>query len=101
MVPGGGAEMTGVLVFVVLLLVHATNEIKATRTHKNSDLFFKVILYSRTLVLSLGEWFTGHTILTFNPAAEVNKLTPFRTEWTKGIVFPLDRLTAGWAFHES
>jgi hypothetical protein len=39
----GGPEITGVLVPVGLLL-HATNESNATRTHKNSDLFVKVIL---------------------------------------------------------
>ena len=67
----GGPEITGVLVPVGLLL-HATNESNATRTHKNSDLFVKVILYSRTFISFLGEWFTGHTILTLNPAAKVN-----------------------------
>jgi hypothetical protein len=68
----GGPEIIGVLVSLVSLLVHATNEINATRTHKKSDLFVKVILYSRTLTSFLGEWFTGHTILTLNPTAEVN-----------------------------
>jgi hypothetical protein len=51
--------------------------------------------------LFLGERFTGDSIFTFNPTAEINKLTPLRTEGTKRIVFPLDRLTAGWAIHES
>ena len=48
----------------------------------------------------LGEWFTGDSIFTFNPPAEINKLASLRTEGTKRIVFPLGRLTAGWAFHE-
>ena len=65
-----------------------------------SDLFFEVILYCGSLILFLGERFTGDSILTFNPPAKVNKLTPLRTEGTKRIVFPLDRLTAGWAFHD-
>jgi hypothetical protein len=51
--------------------------------------------------LFLGERFTGDSILTFNPPAEIDKLAPLRTEGTKRIVFPLGRLTAGWAFHEA
>jgi len=49
----------------------------------------------------VGERFTGDSIFTFNPPAEIDELAPLRTEWTKRIVFPLDRLTAGWAIHES
>ena len=49
----------------------------------------------------LGERFTGDAILTLNPLAEIDKLTPLSTEGTKRIIFPLDWLTAGWAFHES
>ena len=48
----------------------------------------------------LGERFTGDSIFTFNPPAEIDELAALRTEGAKGIVFPLDRLTAGWAFHE-
>ena len=98
----GGAEITGVLVLAVSLFVQATSEIKvaATRKHKNSDLFFEVILYCGSFSLFLGEWFTGDSIFTFNPPAEIDQLAPFRTEGAKKIVFPLDRLTAGWAFHE-
>ncbi len=101
-VPGGGAEITGVFVLVVSLLLQATSEIKvaATIRHKNSDLFVEVILYCGSFSLFLGERFTGDSIFTFNPPAEIYKLTPLRTEGTKKIVFPLDRLTAGWAFHE-
>ena len=58
------------------------------------------MLYCGGLILFLGEWFTGDSIFTFNPPAEINKLAPLRTEGTKRIVFPLGRLTAGWAFHE-
>lgn len=49
----------------------------------------------------LGQRFTGNTILPFNPLAEIDKLASLRTEGTKWILFPLDWLTAGWAFHES
>jgi hypothetical protein len=99
----GGPEITGVLVLAGFLLEQATNKIKvaATKKHKNSDLFFEVILYCGSLILFLGKRFAGDSILTFNPPAEIDKLTTLRTEGTKRIVFPLDRLTAGWAFHES
>jgi hypothetical protein len=101
----GGAETTGVLVFVLTgwLSLQATSEIKvaARNKDKSSDLFVEVILYCGPFMLFLGERVTGHSILTFNPPAEINKLTPLRTEGTKRIVFPLDRLTAGWTFHES
>jgi hypothetical protein len=101
----GGPEITGVfvLLLVVSLFEQATSEIKvaAKRTHKKSDLFIEFIFYCGSFALFLGERFTGDSILTFNPPAKVNKLTPLRTEGTKRIVFPLYRLTAGWAFHES
>jgi hypothetical protein len=102
-VPVGGAEITGVLVFVVSLFVQAAteNRIAATRKHKNSDLFFEVIIYCGRFSLFLGERFTGDSIFTFNPPAKIDKLTALRTEGTKRIVFPLGRLTAGWAFHET
>jgi hypothetical protein len=48
-----------------------------------------------------GERFTGDSIFTFNPPAEIDELAALRTEGTKRIVFPLDRLNAGWASHES
>ena len=54
-----------------------------------------------SFILFVGERFTGDAIFTFNPPAKVYKLAPLRTEGTKGIVFPLGRLTASWAFHES
>jgi hypothetical protein len=49
----------------------------------------------------LGQPFTGYAVLTLNPLAQIDKLAPLRTEGTKGIIFPLDLLTAGWTFHES
>jgi hypothetical protein len=45
--------------------------------------------------------FAGHAVLTLDPAPEVDKLAPLSTEGTKRIFFPVDWLTAGWAFHES
>jgi hypothetical protein len=54
-----------------------------------------------TFSVCLRHWLAGHTILALDPFAEVYKLTPFRTEGTDRIVFPLDWLTAGWTLHES
>jgi hypothetical protein len=63
----------------------------------NSSAF---ILGCGSFILFLRERLTGHAILAFNPPAEIDQLAPLRTEGTDRIVFPLDRLTAGWAFHE-
>jgi len=60
-----------------------------------------LILDRGTFVWFLGQRFTGHAIFAFDPLAQVDELTPLRTEGTKRIVFPLDWLTAGWTFHES
>ena len=49
--------------------------------------------------LFLGKRFTGNSILTFDPATEVDELTSLGTEGTKRIFFPLGWLTAGWTFH--
>ena len=56
----------------------------------SSDLFVMVILDGGTLVWFLWQRFTGHTILAFNPPAQIHKLAPLRTEGTKSIFFPLD-----------
>jgi len=64
------------------------------------DLFVVVVL-SRGRFMFLGDRFAGHAILAFNPAAEIDKLAPLRTERTERIIFPLDWLTARWALHES
>jgi hypothetical protein len=125
----GGPEITGVLVLAGFLLEQATQKGKqhkaripiancrlpiadllnpslleglnksAIGNRQSAILIF--ILYCGSLILFLGKRFAGDSILTFNPPAEIDKLTPLRTEGTKRIVFPLDRLTAGWAFHES
>jgi len=125
-VVAGGAVTTGVLVLGSLLL-HATI-IRAQRTttmsflcalcvsprslrRKNrsnaenaevrrerrvSSLFVAV-----SFILFVWQRFTGHAVLTFNPPAKIDELAALRTEGTKGVIFPLGRLTAGWAFHES
>jgi site-specific recombinase len=96
----GGAVTTGVLVFGSLLL-QATVAIKVAvaKKHKNLVLFDAVILDWINLILFVWERFTGHALFTFNPPAKVDELAAFRTEGAKGVVFPLGRLTAGWAFH--
>ena len=43
----------------------------------------------------------GHAIFALDPTAQVDELAALGTEWTKGIVFPLGRFTAGWTLHES
>jgi len=111
--------MTGVLELVVSLLLQAVAKIKQQRRmfpqrRKGAKIFLRssfasLRLCGRTgldfvvvvILLFLRERFTGYTILTFNPLAQIDKLAPFRTEGTKRIIFPLDLLTAGWAFHES
>ena len=65
---------------------------------KSAILFVRLIDYS-TFVMFAGERFTGDSIFTFNPPAEIDELAALRTEGTKRIVFPLDRPTAGWAIH--
>jgi hypothetical protein len=67
----------------------------------STALDFFLILDRGSFILFLGQRFTRDAILTLDPLAEIDKLAPFRTEGTKGIIFPLDWLTAGWAFHES
>src|ERR1700754_3657063 len=65
------------------------------------NIFLQVVFVYRPIVVFAGHRFAGHSIFTFDPAAEVNELAAFRTEWTKGVVFPLGRFTAGWTLHES
>ena len=99
----GGADTTGVFVLVESLLWQELNKNKPQSARKMItvlDVFVAVILDWISLILFVGERFTGHSILTFNPPAEIDKLAAFRTEGTKRIVFPLGRLRAGWAFHD-
>ena len=67
----------------------------------NRQSFLVIFDGGKAFILFLRERLTRHAILAFNPPAEIDQLAPLRTEWTKGIIFPLDWLTAGWAFHES
>ena len=98
--------MTGVLELSVLLQAKVTAHNSMvitliTRRENISILPLEIILDRRNFTLFLGKWFTGDSIIAFNPATEVDKLTPLRTEGTKGIFFPLDRRATGWTFHES
>jgi hypothetical protein len=107
----GGLEITGVGLESSVLL-HAVNSNRLQRTTakrtcwlsslllKDSNLFVELIIDRVTFILFLGKRLTGHAILTFNPAAEIDELAPFRTEGTKRIIFPVGRLTAGWTFHQ-
>jgi hypothetical protein len=98
----GGAVTTGVFVFgSVLLQATVAINIAAAKKHKNLVLFVAVILDWISFILFVWERFTGDAVFTFNPPAKVDELAAFRTEGAKGVVFPLGRLTAGWAFHES
>jgi hypothetical protein len=123
---GGGLEITGVLELSVLLQptpAHKSTSIRTAlfcvlcgplRSLRSINLFnaentegrrerrenISIILIAIILGLFLGKWFTGDSILTLNPSTEVDKLTPFRTEGTKGIFFPLDPRATGWTFHE-
>jgi len=95
-VPAGGPEITGVFELVVSVGLQPIRK-QQNAKGSNRHLFVIVIM----LHFFLGERFAGHTILTFNPLAEIDKLTPLGTEGTKGIIFPFDWFTAGWAIHES
>ena len=98
----GGAVTTGVLVFgSVLLQATVAIKVAAAKKHKNLVLFVAVILDWINLILFVWERFAGHAVFTFNPPAKVDELAAFSTEGAKGVVFPLGRLTAGWAFHQS
>ena len=98
----GGAVTTGVFVFgSVLLQATVAINIAAAKKHKNLVLFVAVILDWISFILFVWERFTGHAVFTFNPPAKVDELAAFGTEGAKGVFFPLGRLTAGWALHES
>jgi hypothetical protein len=106
-VPVGGLEITGVLLFELLVSValHAVNnsaavrrrvftqrrkvEKETQRMRSVSASFFTslrlcvkrisldFILFSSNLVLILGHGLAGHTILALDPTAEIYQLTPF------------------------
>jgi hypothetical protein len=58
-----------------------------------------LILNRHSFAFFLRHCFTGHAILTLDPASEIDKLAPLRTERTEAIIFPFDWFTAGWALH--
>ena len=74
----GGEEITGVVVLLTSVPLQATrnNSVAARTRHGSSDLFVEVILYCGRFGLFLGERFTGDSILTFNPPAEIDQLAP-------------------------
>ena len=45
--------------------------------------------------------FPGYAVFLTNPSAQVDELAAFRTERTEGIIFPVDRSSAGWTIHEA
>jgi hypothetical protein len=65
------------------------------------NIFLQVVFARWWFVRITGQRFARHSIFAFDPTAQVNKLASLRTEWTKGVVFPLGRFTAGWTLHES
>ena len=124
-VPAGAPEMTGVLLLelgesLLLQEANATKQQRRILTQRRKGakiflwfsfaplrlcartvLYLFVILDCGSFILFLRQRFTGDTILTFYPLAQIDKLAPLRTEGTKRIIFPLYWLTAGWTFHES
>ena len=103
----GGALETGDLgVLGGSRLLHAARpQIKITsriiRGFSVLDIFLQVVYVGSRIVVFLWQRFAGHAIFALDPTAEVNELAPFRTEWTKGIIFPLGWFPAGWTLHES
>ena len=116
--PDGAPEITGVLLLDVgSLLLHPVRIRQQRRVLTQRRKGAKILWFSfaplrlcasitlgffvLVIFLFMGQRFTGYAVLTLNPLAQIDKLAPLRTEGTKGIIFPLDLLTAGWTFHES
>ena len=103
----GGALETGDLGVLggSILLQAARPQIKITsriiRGFSILDIFLQVVFVGSLIVMFVRQRLAGHAIFALDPAAEVHELAPFRTEWTKGIIFPLGWLPAGWTLHES
>jgi hypothetical protein len=103
---GAEAEAGAGLLLVTSVLLQPKETQMKTKSKRicglNSlNIILQAIIANLMLVLFAGKLFAGHSILSFDPTAEIDELATFRTEWTKGIVFPLGRFTAGWALHES
>jgi len=104
----GGAVLTGLLAGPLggsLLLQEGKPKTRIAnriiRGFSVLDILLQVVFASWRLGVFAGQRLAGNSIFTLNPAAEVNELAAFGTEWTKKIVFPLGRFTAGWTLHES
>jgi hypothetical protein len=108
----GGALLTGALDPGVFgpelggsMLLHAASAATAQsssatmRLETVLDIFLRIIT-NRGFVRIAWQRVARHSIFALDPTAQVNKLASLRTEWTKGVVFPLGRFTAGWTLHE-
>ena len=108
-VVSGGALATGVFEVLLLdkslLLQPARTQIISTSKKIGGfgrlNIFLQIIRRSRGLVWIVRQRFARNSILTFDPMAEVDELAALRTEWTKGVIFPLGWFPAGWTLHES
>jgi len=101
----GGAPETGCFDGGSMLLQPAKPQIsitsRITRGLSVLDISLQVVFVRSGIVMFAGQRFAGHSIFALDPAAQIDELAPFRTEWTKGIIFPLGRFPAGWTLHES
>lgn len=103
---GGPLEVLGgVLLGGSLLLQAAKPQIRSASRiicgFSVLNIFLQIVFVNRLIAVFAGQRFAGHSIFTLDPAAEVNELAAFRTEWTEGVIFPLSRFPAGWTLHES
>jgi hypothetical protein len=105
----GGALATGVFVVLLLdkslLLQPASTQMistsKKSAGFSRLNIILQIIRRSSLLVWIARQRFARNSILTFDPMAQVNELAALRTEWTKGVIFPLGWFPAGWTLHES
>ena len=95
--------LCGLLRSSALRTVFNAESAEGRRDRRGNILEFlvSIVLDRNTFIWFLWKRLTGDAILAFDPLAEIDELTPLRTEGTKRIVFPIDWFTAGWAFHES
>jgi hypothetical protein len=103
----GGALLAGRLPVLggSLLLQPAKPQIKTIiktiRVICVLNISLQIVVVCVWVVVLARQGFTGNAVFALDPAAQVNELAAFGTEWTKGVVFPLGRFTAGWTLHES
>jgi hypothetical protein len=74
----GGFEITGVFLLAVSVALQAADKIKSAATPSQSILVLvlKLIINYRHVILFLWQSFTGNTILTLDPATEIDELAP-------------------------